>query len=233
MESWHEHWNIKINKEKTQVTYSYFSHRHTPVKASLTLKGRHIPFTNHVKYLGVIFYKKLVWKLCTEMIATKALHAFFSIYPILKSEHLSIGNKLIVYKALIRFVLTYACLAWEFVADNYLLKLQWLQNIAFHTISNLPRHAPIRNLRRSFKIPYPYDYITHLCRKQANIIAIMTMLFALAKTRHITENIKLHKAHITCTFDNEICSTSVARYVSCTKSHQHNHITHVCAEHGM
>jgi hypothetical protein len=45
-ESWCECWNVKINEEKTQAIY--FSHRRTPVKAFLTLKGRHIPFANHV-----------------------------------------------------------------------------------------------------------------------------------------------------------------------------------------
>jgi hypothetical protein len=57
MESWSERWNIKINEEKTHAIY--FSHWHTPVEASLTLKGRHIPFANHVKCLRVIFDKKL------------------------------------------------------------------------------------------------------------------------------------------------------------------------------
>jgi hypothetical protein len=98
-----------------------FSHRYTPVEASLTLKGRHIPFTNHMKYLGIIVDKKLTWKLHTETVATKALCIFLSIYPILKSERLSVGAKLIIYKELIRSMLTYACPAWEFAADGYLL----------------------------------------------------------------------------------------------------------------
>jgi hypothetical protein len=76
VESWCERWNIKINEEKTQAIY--FSHRRTPVEASLTLKGRHILFANHVKYPRVIFVKKLTWRLHTETIATKALHMHIS-----------------------------------------------------------------------------------------------------------------------------------------------------------
>jgi hypothetical protein len=63
MESWCERWNIKIHEEKTHVIY--FSYRRTPVEAFLTLKGRHIPFANHGKYLGVIFDKKITWKVRT------------------------------------------------------------------------------------------------------------------------------------------------------------------------
>jgi hypothetical protein len=79
MESWCECWNIKINEEKTQAIY--FFHQCTPVEAFLTLKGGHIPFANHVKYLGVIFNKKITWKIHTEMIATKALHFFLAYTP--------------------------------------------------------------------------------------------------------------------------------------------------------
>jgi len=51
---------------------------------------------------------------------------FLSIYHILKSERLSFGVKLIIYKALIRSMLTYAWPTWEFAADSFLLKLQRL-----------------------------------------------------------------------------------------------------------
>jgi len=66
-----------------------------------------------VKYLGVIFDKKLTWRLNIEMIAIKAFFIFLSIYPILKRERLSVGAKLIIYTALIRSMLTYACPAWK------------------------------------------------------------------------------------------------------------------------
>jgi hypothetical protein len=106
MESWCEHWNIKINEDKTQAIY--FSHRRTPVEAFLTLKGRQIPFANHVKYLDVIFDKKISWNIYTKTITTNALCIFLGIYPILKSKRYSVGTELIIHKALIRSMLTYA-----------------------------------------------------------------------------------------------------------------------------
>jgi hypothetical protein len=36
-----------------------------------------------------------------------------------------------LYKALIRSVMTYACPTWEYAADAHLLKLQSLQNRVF------------------------------------------------------------------------------------------------------
>jgi hypothetical protein len=66
--------------------------------------------------------------------------------------------------------MTYACSAWEFAADTHLLKLQRLQNKLLLTIGNFPRHTPVCELHKASYIPYIYDYITKLCKKQAKII---------------------------------------------------------------
>jgi hypothetical protein len=66
--------------------------------------------------------------------------------------------------------MTYACPTWEFAADTHLMKLQRLQNRVLRAIGNLDRSTPVRDLRSAFKIPYVYDYITKLCRRQAEVI---------------------------------------------------------------
>jgi hypothetical protein len=65
--------------------------------------------------------------------------------------------------------MTYVCPVWEFAADNHLLKLQRLQNKVLRTIANFPRRTPIRDLHMAFKLRI-YDYITKLCRQQAELI---------------------------------------------------------------
>jgi hypothetical protein len=59
--------------------------------------------------------------------------------------------------------------AWEFAANTHLLKLQRLQNNVLRAIVNFPRRTAIRELQRAFNIPYVYDYITKLCRQQAEV----------------------------------------------------------------
>jgi hypothetical protein len=66
--------------------------------------------------------------------------------------------------------MTYACPAWEFEADNQLLKLQRRQNKVLRTIGNLPSRTPVRDLHKAYKLPYTYDYITKLCRQRAEVI---------------------------------------------------------------
>jgi hypothetical protein len=66
--------------------------------------------------------------------------------------------------------MTYASPTWEFTADSHLLKLQCLQNSVLRTTGNLPRLTPTRALHLAFQIPYVYDYITKMRRKEAEVI---------------------------------------------------------------
>jgi hypothetical protein len=59
----------------------------------------------------------------------------------------------------------YASPTWEFAANTHLL-----QNKVLRTIGNFPRRTPVRELRKAFNIPHIYNYITKLCRQQAEVI---------------------------------------------------------------
>jgi hypothetical protein len=48
--------------------------------------------------------------------------------------------------------------------------LQRLQNKDLRTIGNFPRRTPVRDLHMVFKLQHIYDYITKLCRQQAEVI---------------------------------------------------------------
>jgi hypothetical protein len=122
------------------------------------LNGRNIPFVNNVKYLGVIFDKKITLKLHTDMIEPKAFRTFTRAYCLLKNELLSASIKLTLHKALIRSVMTYVFPAWDFAADTPLMKLQRLPNRVLRTTGNFPSRTQVRGLHKAFSIPYIYDY---------------------------------------------------------------------------
>jgi hypothetical protein len=63
--------------------------------------------------------------------------------------------------------MTYACPTWEYAADAHLLKLQRLQNRALHATGNLDKCTPVSEFHVAFKIPDVFDYVTKLCRTQA------------------------------------------------------------------
>jgi hypothetical protein len=104
------------------------------------------------------------------MIEAMAFRTFIKIYSLFKSERLSTNIKLALHKALIRSIMTYACPAWEFAADNHLLKLQHPQNKILHIIANFPRCTLVRDFHMAFKLSYVYDYITKLCGQKAEVI---------------------------------------------------------------
>jgi hypothetical protein len=139
MSAWFGRWHVKVNEDKTQAIY--FSHQRRPPDSLLTLNERNIPFVNSVKYLGVIFDKRMAWRLYTEKIEAKAFRTVIKLYSLFKSERLSANIKLTLHKALIRSVMTYVCPVWEFAAETYLLKLQRLQNKVLRTIGSFPRRT--------------------------------------------------------------------------------------------
>jgi hypothetical protein len=98
--------------------------KHTVYTYATERKEGYVPFVNSVKYLGVIFDKKITWRPRIETIEAKAIRTFIRIYPLFKSERSSTNIKLTLYKALIRSATTCACPAWEFAAETHLLKLR-------------------------------------------------------------------------------------------------------------
>jgi hypothetical protein len=168
METWCEHWIIKRNEDKTQGIY--FSRSRRPHESHLTLNGRDIPFVNSVKYHGVNFDKRVTLRLYIEMIEAKTFRTFIRIYSLFKSERLSTNIKITLHKAFIRNIMSYACPAWNFEAENHLLKLQRLQIKVLRTIGNFQRSTLVTDLHMAFKLPYIYDYIIKLCRQQAEVI---------------------------------------------------------------
>jgi hypothetical protein len=132
------------------------------------LNGRNNPFVNQVKYLDVIFDKWITWELHMEIIEAMTFRTFIRICHLFERKPLIANIKLTLRKALIRSIMTYACPAWELAADTYLLKWQRLKNKVLRTIGNFPRCTQVRDLHTAFNLPY--DYITKLCRQQAEVI---------------------------------------------------------------
>jgi hypothetical protein len=64
------------------------------IENSSYIEWTEIPFVNHVKYLGVIFDKRITWRLPIEVIKAKAFRTFIRIYSLFESERLSVNIKL-------------------------------------------------------------------------------------------------------------------------------------------
>jgi hypothetical protein len=139
--SWCQRWNIKINEGKSQVIY--FSRRRRMPKDDLQLNGRNISFVNSAKYLGVIFDRRLTWRLHIEKPPAKALSTYIRTYSVFKSKHLSrVQSTNSINHDL--------CLSHLGVCSG-LMKLQRLQNRVLRAIGNLDRRTPVHDLRTKFR----------------------------------------------------------------------------------
>jgi hypothetical protein len=127
-------------------------------------------FVNNVKYLRVIFDKKITSRPHIKMTEAKVFRTFIRTNSLFKSERLRANIKPTLHKAFIRSVMAYDCPAWEFAAGTHLLKFQRLQKKVLRNTDNFPRHTPVRELHKAFSIPYIYDYVTKLCGQQAEVI---------------------------------------------------------------
>jgi hypothetical protein len=87
-----------------------------------------------------------------------------------QSERLGTNINLILHRALIMSLITYACPILEFATVTYLLKFQRLQNNFLRTLGKFPKFTPTRELHVVFKISYVYDFITNVCGQQAEVI---------------------------------------------------------------
>lgn len=133
-------WKIQINAAKTQFIYFPFNRsrrRHPTVQ--LSFHGNTIEPTTTVKYLGVTLDQKLNFDSHIENTRTKAMRAMCAMYPMLaKSSKLSHKNKNLIYKTMIRPILTYASPIWSHATATRLKRLQVVQNKCLKMINKLP-----------------------------------------------------------------------------------------------
>lgn len=159
-------WRIKINSEKTQAMLFKFnqSRKRIPT-AQLTFNGSIINWNTEATYLGAKLDHKRNFAEHINTSKTKALNSFKALYPLLcKRSHLTIRNKVILYKAIIRPKITYAAPVWINASMSNIHKLQVTQNKILKCIHNVPRSFPTRALHEISEI----DMLDDTIHKQAN-----------------------------------------------------------------
>jgi hypothetical protein len=75
---------------------------------------------HHLNIKGIIFHKRIIWRLHAEIIEGKAFRTFTIVYSLFESERLSPDIKITLHKAIIRSVMTSARSALEFATGIYL-----------------------------------------------------------------------------------------------------------------
>lgn len=156
-------WKIQLNTSKTQAIL--FPFNKSPKRKQTTpliFKGEEIKFTSTVTYLGLDLDDKQTHKAHINKTSDKATKVFRSLYPLLaKKSKLSQVNKNILFKCMIRPILTYGCPVWHSAAQTHIKKLQIIQNKCLKLINKLPWRYSTRQLHQDTK----YDTIKNHMQK--------------------------------------------------------------------
>ena len=134
-------WKISPNASKTQLII--FPHK--PRASFLKPNNNHVIKMNgvilnwSVKYLGLIYDKKLTFKDHIEGIQTKCNKYVRCLYPLInRNSRLCLKNKLLIYKQIFRPAMLYAVPIWSSCCSSRKKTLQRIQNKILKMILKRP-----------------------------------------------------------------------------------------------
>ena len=167
IEKWLKKWKIKVNKSRwSNITFTLRKGHCPAVNINQTI----IPQTEVVKYLGLHFDSRLNWK---EHIAKKIdLKTKEIKWLIGKKSHLSIENKLLIYKAVIKLtsIWSYGIELWGCASKCNIVIMQRSQSTILRAIANAPWYVTNHTLHTDCNIPYVSDVIHKRINKHHNTL---------------------------------------------------------------
>lgn len=157
---WATKWKIKLNPQKTQAIV--FSNKNKMQKKNLTLEGKTIPWKDKVKYLGLLYDKKLVWKDQVNHIKQKTAAALGKLYPLLTSEELNLRTKLLIYTQIIRPAITYGAPSFSYISTHRLKSLSAIQNKILRRITKAPWYVKNKHIHHDLNMPTLLQYMNQV-----------------------------------------------------------------------
>ncbi|GBM85900.1 RNA-directed DNA polymerase from mobile element jockey, partial [Araneus ventricosus] len=146
LEAWLVRWKIKLNVDKTEAILFNKKIDDWP---KVKVYGTPIEWKKEVKYLGVVLDKQLNFRAHTSLIKEKYNKAFRAQYSLIcRNSSLNLNNKVLIYLAYLRPILTYASPIWACTARSNLRSIQVLENKTLRMIANARwyhRNIDIRN----------------------------------------------------------------------------------------
>jgi len=157
-------WKLRVNISKTELIL--FAKRRPPNPQPLQFHNVTILWSNTVKYLSLLLDSKLLFAKHLLTILHKAMGTFLKIFPLLSRDSpLTIPNKILLYKLLLRSMIKYAAPVWSSTSLTNYRQLQVYQSTCLRVIGDFPRRTPISNLHAYLQIMPIRQFIYHLTDK--------------------------------------------------------------------
>lgn len=148
---WMRKWRIKVNEAKSNhVTFTMRRGTCPPIQ----MNNQDIPQTDEVKYLGIYLDKRLTWR---KHIWTKRKQLGMKLskmyWLICRKSSLSIENKLLIYKMIIKPIWTYGIQLWGTASNSNLDILQRFQSKLLRIIVDAPWFVSNDIIHRDLQVP--------------------------------------------------------------------------------
>jgi hypothetical protein len=158
--TWTTKWRIELNESKS-VHIDFTNKRIT--QQSIFINGAQVPYTNTAKYLGMNLDAKLRWKEHIKKKRDELNIKFRKMYWLLgRNSELSIHNKLLLYKQVLRPVWSYGIQLWGCASNSNIQVIQRYQNKVLKCIVNAPWYVRNSDLHRDLGIETVADITTKL-----------------------------------------------------------------------
>lgn len=167
---WLNTWRFKTNESKsTQTTFTLRHGECPPVMLNNCL----LSHSDHTKYLGIHFDRRLTWQhhifTKRKQLGLKLRSLYWMICP--KSK-LSLTNKVLLYKAVIKPIWTYGIPIWGTASKSNLDILQRFQSKILRICTNAPWYVPNASIHRDLGISTVYETIQTTSRNYRSRLQI-------------------------------------------------------------
>lgn len=163
LQEWLQKWRIKVNETKSNhVTFTTRRGNCPPVR----LNNEEIPVTDSVKYLGMHIDRRLTWK---KHITTKRKQLNLKVNKIYwligRKSQLSLQNKLLIYKAILKPVWTYGIQLWGTASTSNIETLQRFQSKTLRNLINAPWYVTNIQIHEDLQIKTVKEEINNYSEK--------------------------------------------------------------------
>lgn len=151
IDSWTEKWGLKLNSSKS--VHVDFTQKTKTTHKPIFIKGKQVPIADSAKYLGVTLDSKLKWKAHVAN-KKKALEIKYRELKWLigRKSLLSISNKLMIYKQVLKPIWLYGIQLWGCANESTIQSIQLLQNKILRDIVKAPWYIRNSDIHRDLKI---------------------------------------------------------------------------------
>lgn len=148
--NWTKRWRTKLNESKSiHVNFTNKVNQHIPVY----INNKQVPYSNTAKYLGITLDAKLRWKAHVKKKREELGIKYRNMYWLIgRNSTMSLHNKLLIYKQILRPVWTYGIQLWGCAKQSNVGIIQRFQNKVLRNIADAPWYIRNSDLHRDLEM---------------------------------------------------------------------------------